>query len=136
MDPRLFPLVVDYQRAVAKRFEQLRTELGIEAPKSDIEWAANGIAGRGRLSDGAEFFKHGYGCAIKYAGGAVDFDFGREGEIDGFDASRLWDFAEATNRSYGFSGFKDVDTAVKKAAAEGSLRFSGYILYYLNAPKA
>jgi hypothetical protein len=135
MDPRLLSLISEYQQAVAERFEQLRTELHIESPKSDYAWTAFGIASRGRLSDGAEYFKHGFGCSIKYSGGAVNFDFGRNGEIDGFNASRLWGFAEASNRTYGFSSFKEVDATLKKAAAEGSLRFSGYVLYYLNAPK-
>lgn len=136
MDERLRYLIADYQGTVAAQWNRLRTELGIATPKSDIEWAANSIPGRGRLSNGVEYFKHGHGCALRYPGGAVDFDFGRAGEIDGFDASRLWDFAEANGQSYGFGGFKEVDAVIKRASADGELQFSGYILYYLNTSKS
>ena len=76
MDSKLQRLVLDYQTVVSRRFTQLRTELGFAAPESDVAWACNDLEQRGRLSDGALYFKHGYGCAIKGATDSVDFDFG------------------------------------------------------------
>ena len=81
MDSKLQLLAADYQAAVARRFTQLRTELGFDAPKSNTEWACSGLEQRGRLSDGAKYFKHGYGCAIKGTSDYVDFDFGANGRL-------------------------------------------------------
>ena len=98
MDTKLQRLVSDYQTVVSRRFTQLRTELGFAAPESDVAWACNDLEQKGRLSDGAQYFKHGYGCAIKGATDSVDFDFGENGEIDGFAASSLWEFAVASKK--------------------------------------
>lgn len=128
-------LIGDYQAVVARRFTQLRAELGFEAPKSNTDWACNGLEQKGRLSDGTQYFKHGYGCAINGTTDSVDFDFGANGEIDGFDASRLWGFAGASKKDYGFGSEKEIEAAIKKATAEGYLRYSGYMLYHPNEKK-
>ena len=60
MDAKLQRLVSDYQATVSRRFTQLRAELGFEAPESNVAWACNGLQQRDRLSDGAQYFKHGY----------------------------------------------------------------------------
>jgi len=132
METKLQRLVLDYQATVSVRFTQLRTELGFDAPESNVAWACNSLDQRGRLSDGSQYFKHGYGCAIKGTSGTVDFDFGACGEIDGFDASRLWGFAVTSKRDFGYASEKEIDAAIKKAMSEGSLRYSGYMLYYVN----
>jgi hypothetical protein len=136
MDTKLQRLVSDYQTVVSRRFTQLRTELGFAAPESNVAWACNRIEQRGRLSDGAQYFKHGYGCAIKGATDSVDFDFGDNGEIDGFDASRLWGFAVASKKDYGFASEKEIAAAITRSAAEGALRSSGYMLYYVQKKEA
>jgi hypothetical protein len=61
----------------------------------------------------------------------VDFDFGDEGQIDGFDAGRLCLFARKRLPDYGFDSEEDIWLAVKEAADAGELRFSGNILYYV-----
>lgn len=42
---------------------------------------------------GGEYFIHGFGCALRLPDRSVDFDFGDDGQIDGFDWSRLLSFA-------------------------------------------
>jgi len=136
MDTKLQRLVSDYQTVVSRRFTQLRTELGFAAPESNVAWACNDLEQRGRLSDGALYFKHGYGCAFKGASDIIDFDFGDNGEIDGFDASSLWGFAVASKKDYGFASEKEIAAAITRSAAEGALRFSGSILYYVQKKEA
>jgi Domain of unknown function (DUF6896) len=136
MRPELQRLIADYQMTVATKFQQLRDELGIEAPKTNTDWACNGITQNGVLSDGTQYFKHGYGCAIKYRDGSVDFDFGAQGELTGFNASRLWFFAESIDSNYNFSSEADLASAMNEAESRGELKYSGYILYYLNEPTA
>ena len=136
METALRQLIVDYQAAVAAAFRQLCDELQLEPPATNTEWACNGIPQRGTLSDGARYFKHGYGCAIKYPGGSVDFDFGAHGEITGFDAYRLWAFAHSRHANYGFASEADVATAIQSAESCGELIDSGDILYFLSDAKA
>ena len=136
MDAKLQHLISAYQAVVSRRFTQLRTELGFAAPESNVAWACNGVEQRGRLSDGAHYFKHGYGCAIKGTTDSVDFDFGAEGEIDGFDSSRLWGFVVASKKDYGFASEIEIGDSIKKAAAEGSLLYSGYMLYFQKKKEA
>jgi hypothetical protein len=131
MDQRLRQLIADYQQTVANKFEQIRSELGIPAPSTNMDWAANGLR-YGVLSDGTQYFKHGYGCAVKYRGGSVDFDFGERGEISGFCASRLWAYARAKGSDYSFATESEVESKITEAASAGELKFSGYILYYIN----
>ena len=76
-------------------------------------------------------FQARYGCAIEGATDSVDFDFGENGEIDGFAASSLWEFAVASKKDYGFASEEEIAAAITRSAAEGALRFSGSILYYV-----
>lgn len=136
MQPELKRLIADYQVTVATKFQQLRDELSLDAPKTNTDWACNRITQKGVLSDGSQYFKHGYGCAINYRGGTVDFDFGAQGELAGFNASRLWFFAESNKSNYGFGSEADVVSAMNEAESLGEIKYSGYILYYLNEPIA
>ncbi|WP_370868306.1 hypothetical protein [Pseudomonas sp. MWU12-2311] len=86
---------------------------------------------RGELEGGIQYYKHGYGCAVSLSTGAVDFDFGDQGEIDGFDVWRLTGFADSKLPEYGFATEDALKECFKEEVAAGSLVYSGYILYYL-----
>ena len=64
--------------------------------------------------------------------GAVDFDFGEQGEIDGFDSWRLAGFAGTRLSEYGFANEAALNDCFKAEVAAGSLVYSGYILHYLS----
>lgn len=130
LDPRLSTLVRDYQRTVAEAVAMLEAH-GMRRPTSNTDWVTSDAPGRRTLPGGFRIFKHGYGCAVKGPDWAVDFDFGDEGQIDGFDAWRLCAFAGPRLRGYGFTDEKDIAAAIRRAAEAGALRFSGYILYYV-----
>lgn len=104
---------------------------GIPRPVSNIAWAGNGVPGRGALASGFTYHKHGFGCAVNGPAWAVDFDFGDEGQMDGFDAWRLHRFARRRLPEYGFTSEKDIEAALNEAERSGELRFSGYILFYV-----
>lgn len=44
------------------------------------------------------YLKHGAGCTVYFQDGEIDFDFGRHGEINGFDPWRLFIFARKNCR--------------------------------------
>lgn len=99
---------------------------------SDSEWASAEGPPAGTLLSGYRFYKHGVGCAVHGPSWSVDFDFGEQGQIDGIDPHRLRAFAEQNLSKHGFESPDEVDQLFADAAKRGSLRFSGYILYYVS----
>jgi hypothetical protein len=131
MDSRLSTLVSDYQ-AVVRQAVELLAASGIERPTSNTSWVDMDIPQIGELKGQIRYYKHGHGCAVHFPSKAVDFDFGSNGEISGFDASRLAGFAGTRLRAYGFSSEAELKEAFNAAVERGELRFSGYMLYYLS----
>ena len=129
MHPDLQKLVADFVATVAQRFAQLQREAGVVAPTSSTAWATNGLK-KGTLSDGAIYSKHGVGCLIEAPERGVDFDFGDHGEIDGFDAWRLLQFAEISNGRHAFGEEKKIQTLLDSALTAGEIEKRGS-LYYL-----
>ena len=127
MDKRLLSLISDYQLAVPQAVE-LMAAAGIERPTSDSAWAGLDIPQQGKLQGSASYWKYGYGCAVRSSGIAVDFDFGENGEIDGFDAWRVIGFAGPRLGAYGFSSGNELKTLFDAAAQSRDLTFSGYLI--------
>lgn len=132
MDKRLSRLVNDYQASVRLAVEMMHRS-GIPLPSTCTDWVATDIPQQGKLAGDIRYFKHGFGCSIHLPAGAVDFDFGESGEIDGFDVGRLFGFAGTRLRSYGFETRDALAECFKTAVAAGSLVHSGYVLYYVAA---
>jgi hypothetical protein len=129
MDPRLARLIENYRMTVAEAVTLLE-RAGIPRPSSNDEWACMDVPGRGDLGRGYRYFKHGYGCAVKGPEWAIDFDFGDKGQIDGFDAWRLYSFAGKRLQQYGFGSQEEFERVFEEAKAASDLFYSGYILYY------
>lgn len=64
---------------------------------------------------------HGIGMEIKINGTNIDFDFGHEGEINGFDSWRLYNFVNQNKIK------SSLNTEEKIQAAIDSARSSGFI---------
>jgi hypothetical protein len=56
-------------------------------------WRTKAIKRCGRVTRGVKYELHGIGCRINLSTGSVDFDYGPNGEINGFDTWRLYNFA-------------------------------------------
>jgi hypothetical protein len=130
MNNRLAILISDYQASVAAAVDMMLRS-GIPRPPTNKDWVGTDIPQRGELEGGVRYFKHGYGCAVSLPTGSVDFDFGTNGEIDGFDAWRLASFAGDKLSDYGFADEDAITECFKAEVAAGSLVYSGYILYYV-----
>jgi len=129
MDPRLAKLISSYQEAVAECVHFL-VDAGATLPAKDYEWPPEEFPPTGTLSDGREYFCHGVGCAVRsQKGHSVDFDFGENGEIDGFDQSRLLAFIGSTPQKFGFESRDEIIRSFE--AAKPEFAFSGFILYHL-----
>jgi hypothetical protein len=130
MNSNLSHLISDYQASV-RTAVQLIQKSGIQLPATNRDWVATDIPKRGQLLGGVPYFKHGYGCAVKLPTGTIDFDFGKRGEIDGFDEWRLIRFAGLKLFEYGFPSEDSLKECFKAEVTAGSLVYSGHILYYI-----
>lgn len=132
IDPRLATLIDNYQRAVAKAIALLST-YGIPRPATNTAWVMFDMPDLAILPDGVRLMKHGYGCRVKADGIHVDFDFGQDGQIDGFDCYRLYDFTRGKMLTrYGIDSETSLKDLFDSACVAKELIFSGYILWYLS----
>jgi hypothetical protein len=130
MDDRLRPLIDDYKLTVARAVAALEAT-GIPRPASTTEWVGYDVPGRGQLKGGGEYFIHGFGCAVRLPDTSVDFDFGDDGQIDGFDWYRLASFAGSRlSTQYGIRDETELRSLIDDAHTSGDLVPSGYILSY------
>lgn len=132
MKNELRELINAYCTKASELIPRLSKSLGFELPITNGAWASLDIPYRGKTSDGLQYFKHGFGVAIHFDDRKIDIDFGDNGEYDGFDADRLFRFATASHFPTPYKNHREVEADIKDAVAQGELRFSGYILYYLN----
>ncbi|WP_446739719.1 DUF6896 domain-containing protein [Pseudomonas sp. TH15] len=56
-------------------------------------WRSKKIERCGEIINGIQYELHGVGCAIHFPTESVDFDYGSNNRIDGFDAWRLYIYA-------------------------------------------
>ena len=129
MERMLDELITKYVDVAAQLFPRVAEYLGLELPITREEWASLGVPQRGETSDGIEYFKHGYGVALKGGKYKIDLDLGKNGEINGFDAWRLFDFAEGNVLQVPFGSHREIESALKDAEISGDLICS-YSLYY------
>ena len=96
MPPKLDFLIRQFRAAQDHAVNTLVHDLGIPIPESNLSWpiycGANGLYQKRRIN-GIDFHSHGYGVELKFPDLTIDFDWGKNGEPDGFDAWRLYNFS-------------------------------------------
>lgn len=112
-------LINDYQNVVRKVVAALRVGFGCNNLLA--AWHDGKIPKDGVINE-IEFSFHGVGCRGIVDGLEVDFDFGPDGRIDGFDAWRLWNFATERPVAYPqFQQLKEVEAALERLARSGEI---------------
>lgn len=95
MNATLDSLIEEFRAAQDIGVSTLVNALGIPRPSSDLDWlhycCQNGLHSIDELH-GVGIYAHGYGVELKIGSLTIDFDWGENGEPDGFDAWRLWNF--------------------------------------------
>lgn len=135
MNNQLNNLIGDYQESVMAAIALMRRS-GINMPYSSFDWIKNDTPFCGELDCGVKYYKHGAGCLVSLHSGEVDFDFGEQGEIGGFNAWWLFRFAKGHHAEYGFSDIAQLAECMEKELNKGELTFSNDGLYYVaNTPK-
>ena len=123
MDSRLRTLIGVYQISVARAVKLLFERAGI--PMSRSYWELWRIPGTGQLAEGARYWRHGRGYQVTFPDGAVDFDFGDSGEIDGLDLYKLKCFAVRRQELFGFRSGQEIEDAFQTAVDACELIRSG-----------
>ncbi len=129
MDEGLARLIADFQKNVMAAV-QLMYRSGIPLPSSSHNWIETDIPFSGKLDGGGEYYKHGAGCAVSVEAGSIDFDFGENGEIGGFNLWWLTQFAGDELATYGFDSEAELDESINNALSMGELVCVRYDLCY------
>ncbi|PSM30878.1 hypothetical protein [Haliangium sp. UPWRP_2] len=115
-------LIREYLAAVHKVVSALRAGLGYQnllAAYHQRKIPKEGVI------NGVEFSFHGIGCQAVVDGLEVDFDFGVDDRIDGFEPWRLWRFAEQQPETYPqFRQVEDVKKAMERLERSGEIECS------------
>ncbi|MBA0195569.1 hypothetical protein H4F51_19700 [Pectobacterium brasiliense] len=120
MNNNLVRLITDYQRKVIEAVTLMQRS-GIRMPVSSHDWIFSDVPYSGELYGEIKYFKHGEGCLVMLNSGEVDFDFGQQGEIGGFNSWWLTRFAGLRLSEYGFNSEIEIFECLKSAFDAGEL---------------
>lgn len=129
MNKNLDKLIFDFQESVQVALKIMHRS-GIKMPSNRNDWIKLYIPIKGELNGGVKYYKHGAGCLVSLSTGDVDFDFGEDGEIGGFNSWWLVRFAGNKLTEYGFNNINEVDELLKEALEAGEIIRPDYDLYY------
>lgn len=123
MNPTLENLIKRFRKAQDLAVETLIQRLSIPQPESNLAWAfycsENGLHQIRELK-GTKIYAHGFGVALEINDVKIDFDWGSNGEPDGFDSWRLYSFS-MDNCSDIKCTDKEVQSWLEKAENDGEL---------------
>ncbi|MBB3118797.1 DUF6896 domain-containing protein [Pseudoduganella violacea] len=134
MDKNLEQLIIEYQTRVREAVA-LMYRSGVAMPYSSFAWMKSDIPMHGILDGGVEYFKHGAGCLVQLETGEIDFDFGDDGEIDGFDLWRLTRFMGGRLPRFGFASAEQIEQSFSDAVDSGKLNSEGGLYYLTDTPR-
>ena len=91
-------LIIDYLKQVKKATDLLEQVFGT---KNIIGlWRSKKIPQRGTVAANVTYELHGIGCSVYLSEICVDFDYGPDDRVDGFDSWRLYMYACETPSKY------------------------------------
>ena len=118
-------LIHEYVTNVRNCASRMREHFGVQNLLTG--WREGRIPVRGSISNcGLSFSFHGIGCEVETQDYLVDFDFGPNGEVGGFDAHRLTQFANSRKPLRGNPIEKDdVLVELRQIQEKGLITVSG-----------
>lgn len=136
MDEELNLLIEQFNHIQRRAVDVLEREFGCKRPESNMDFVsrcAPHIRKVGYECGGYKIRPHGYGMEIKVDGKTIDFDFGINGEIDGFDAWRLSCFSRRNNLINRLKSEEDIKSAILSAVESGHIVKSEGLNYYIRS---
>ena len=129
-----YELVNSFNQRQKEAVQKLRDLWNIEFPLTNTNWlvwhhqadASNVSYEKGDV----KIFPHGYGLSVKTPEFWIDFDFGDDGEINGFDAGRLLAYNEQNRKTNCLNTFDQIQNIIDQEVENGKVKYSGYINYY------
>lgn len=100
----------------------LENQFGCSRPTSDMDFIARckpAIQNQNYESGGYRIRPHGIGMEIDIHGVRIDFDFGENGEFNGFDSWRLFNFIKKNKIKTTISSEKEMKELLKNAISNG-----------------
>ena len=138
MNATLDSLIARFRAAQDIAVRTLTESLSIPRPSSGLDWvhycAEHGLHKLNKLGD-VGIYAHGYGIELKIADLTIDFDWGDNGEPDGFDGWRLWKFEDDNGDDAPFS-HSDVNAWLDEAYNQGELTKCGALYFDPNRRSA
>ncbi|WCN13995.1 hypothetical protein GV054_13790 [Marinomonas mediterranea] len=125
-------IITDFQKKVKEENELLKKSLDIDDPHN---WGPP-IEQVGLLDGKHKYFFHGAGCKVHLSKkDIIDFDYGANGRIDGFDEWRLCEFVSTRNTKYPHINQNDIKFWFQEAIEANEIQKSNSReygnLYYL-----
>lgn len=136
MNDELKLLIDQFNQAQIEAIHILESRFRCPRPESTIDYigrCVQVIRERNYEADGFKIRPHGYGMAINTGNFKIDFDFGAHGEINGFDAWRLYEFARANKIKTSLKDLDAVEAAIEDAIQKNKIYKSSYINHYVSS---
>ncbi len=121
MNNELRQIISDFQEKVKEANELLIKYLEIDEPHN---WGPP-IEQVGVLGGKHKYFFHGVGCKVQISKkDVVDFDWGANGRIDGFDEWRLCEFVRTRSKKYPAVSESDIKRWFQEAVKANEIALS------------
>jgi len=93
-------VIQDYLNDVKKCMELFTKKIGNKHPIK--AWRDKTIPKSGQLSEDTIYDFHGVGCMVEFPNYCIDFDFGKDGQSNGFDTWRIASYIEERISDYSY----------------------------------
>jgi len=108
----------------------------METPMTCYDWInwSNNIYEKNKFhnNQGIIIDQHGFGLSYEDKEYNIDFDFGKNGEITGFDSGRIWYFIKSNYIKTVFTDENQINKIIKNEVYEGRIELRGANYYYKN----
>lgn len=115
-------IIIQFNLAQAKAIEILENDFNCHKPKSQDDFISRCvqiIREQNYQANGYKIRPHGIGMEININGTKIDFDFGANGEFNGFDSWRLFQFIQNNKIQTQINSESQLNGLFKSALAKG-----------------
>ena len=124
MDAGLSKIIEAFNAAQRKAVEVLEFKFMCEKPASQGDFifrCAPAIREANYSAGGYSIRPHGIGMEVEGNGLSIDFDFGENGEFNGFDAFRLYNFSGRNHMLTSLAAEEGIEAALGRAIETGEV---------------